>query len=311
MKSKIAFFLFASVIFSSCRQKSDYEAKQESRFRTYKGVLNIAADAGLEPILKQQVEVFEFLYDSVDVNISYKSENEMFEALKKREAAGLILTRMLTPEEISNFKTFDTLYTRELPVAYDAVALIGNKNFDDNNLDTAALKKYFASTQKEVTLVFDNQNSTIVKYMFSLLGLGEKVSPNAYALENAEAVIDYVEKKNGVIGFIPYNLVSDTDDDRVKAILKKIKILSLRVQDKNGKNTRVSANQSDIAEGIYPLIRTVNTLTRFSYDDNLELLFIGFLAKEKAARIFLKAGLIPVKMPEREIIVNESPVTGG
>jgi hypothetical protein len=32
------------------------------------------------------------------------------------------------------------------------------------------------------------------------------------------------------------------------------------------------------------------------------------LTKEKGAKIFLKAGLIPAKMPEREINVNSMPV---
>ena len=54
----------------------------------------------------------------------------------------------------------------------------------------------------------------------------------------------------------------------------------------------------------------MNAVTRYTYEDNLELLLVGFLSREKGAKIFLKAGLIPVKMPERTIVVNESEVTG-
>jgi phosphate transport system substrate-binding protein len=142
------------------------------------------------------------------------------------------------------------------------------------------------------------------------LGYQEKVSPNVYALQSVNEVIDYVSQNKNVIGFIPFNTISDSDDMRVKETLKRIKILSLRAKNKEGDIVRVSANQSDIAEGDYPLIRTLNTVTRSTSDDNLELLLVTFLSKAKGAKIFLKAGLIPVTIPEREVIVNESEVSG-
>ncbi len=306
----ICFFL----ILSSCAQKkATDETKEQGKYRVYKGELNIAVDATLEPIIRQQEEVFDYVYDSVQTNFSYRNEKEMFEDFKSKKATVLLLSRELEKSEINDLKNLDTIYIRQLPVAYDAVALIGNRSFDDKYLDMESLKRYFDpnnSSPSTPKLVFENQYSSTVRFVLNALGYKEKVSPNVFAVQSAAEVIEYVSKNKNTIGFIPFNMVSDGDDDRVKKTLENIKILSLRAKSKEGETIRVSANQSDIAAGDYPLIRTVNTVTRYTYEDNLELLLVGFLSREKGAKIFLKAGLIPVKMPEREIIVNESEVTG-
>lgn len=308
-------YCLLSVVFSlsSCTQKkSAEEAKQDSRFKIYKGVLNVDADMGLEPILKQQEDVFDFLNDSVQSNFAYKNEKEMFQDFKNNKATLLILSRELEKTEVNDLRNLDTIYVRQLPVAYDAVALIGSNDFDDKSLDFALLQKYFDPKNSYASypkLVFENQHSSTVRFVLNKLGYKEKVSPNVYALQTVNEVIDYVSDHKNVIGFIPFNTISDTDDGKVKETLKRIKILSLRAKNREGDTVRVSANQSDIADGGYPLIRTLNTVTRNTYDDNLELLLVSFLSKAKGAKIFLKAGLIPVTIPEREVIVNESEVS--
>lgn len=308
------YYLFSLLLLASCTQKKSVEeAKQESRFKIYKGELNVAADMGLETILKQQEEVFDFLNDSLQSNFFYKNEKEMFEDFKSKKATLLILSRELEKSEVNDLRNLDTIYVRQLPVAYDAVALIGSNDFDDKNLDFVLLQKYFDPKNSSASypkLVFENQNSSTVRFVLNKLGYKEKVSSNVYALQSVNEVIDYVSAHKNVIGFIPFNTISDTDDGKVKETLKRIKILSLRAKNKEGDTVSVSANQSDIAKGVYPLIRTLNTVTRNTSDDNLELLMVSFLSKAKGAKIFLKAGLIPVTIPEREVIVNESEVSG-
>lgn len=289
------------------------EPKAVTKYTTYTGQLSVVADNGLQSIIKQQEEIFDFVYDSVETTLTYETEKQMFADFRTKKATVMLLSRKLAQSEINDFKNIDTIYIREQPVAYDAVALVAGKNFDDSKLDMALLKSYFAPNATSNTtpkLVFENRESSTVRFVVETLGYKEKVSPNVFALKSVQEVLDYVAANPNIIGFIPYNTISDQDDERVKKMLENVKILSLRTQTKDGNTLRVSANQSDIAAGDYPLIRTINAVTRFTYVDNLELLFIGFLGKEKGAKIFLKAGLMPVKSPERDIIVNESEVRG-
>lgn len=303
------------LLVAGCKQNNNTgnTAPARTKYTTYSGNLSVVADTGLQYIIRQQQEIFDYMYDSVQTTFTYKNEKEMFADFKAKKATVMILSRKLEQAEINDLKNLDTIYVRELPVAYDAVALIAAKGFDDSKLDMELLKQYFNPANTSATnpkLVFDGRESSTVMFVVNKLGYKEKVSPNVFALQSAQEVISYVASNKNVIGFIPYNLIADTDDDRVKNTLKSIKILSLRAKDSEGKEIRVSANQSDIAVGDYPLIRTVNTVTRYTYEDNLELLLVKFLSREKGAKIFLKAGLMPVKVPERDIIVNESEVTG-
>jgi phosphate transport system substrate-binding protein len=291
---------------SSCaRQKpNDNTESTTGKGKVYKGNLNISVDESLQTIMQQQAEVFQFLYDSVHLNVTYAPQPELLQRFRNEEASVLIMARELTDLEKNALKRQDTIYTLEMRVAYDAIAMVAHPSFDHSQLDLAYLQSLFASKQNSQTkLVFEGSKSSSVEHVLNTLGYKETVSPNIYALKSADEVVSYVEQNKDVIGFIPYSFLSDTDDKRVQQILKRIKILSLRTLNE-GKEVRVSANQSDIANGTYPLIRTVNTVTRYTHSDNLERLFVNFLYKEKGARIFLKAGLIPVKMPEREINVN-------
>lgn len=297
-------------LFSSCNQKgSDGEKMQKpvaGKDKIYSGTLEIWADAGLEPIVKQQIEVFEFLNDSVKVNVQYVTDLMALDVFSKRKAGVVVLAREVSGAEKEKLKKADTLHIREMSVAYDAVAMIGHKSFNDADLTMERLTQYFDPKGKSegARMVFDNRNSSTVNYVVNKLGYKDKVSGNVYALNSVDEVIAYVENNKEAIGFIPYSFISDADNDAVKSVLKRIKILSLHTVNDKGEKLVVSANQSDIAEGTYPLIRTVNVLSKFTYRDDLEWLFMNFLYKEKGAKIFLKAGLIPVHAPIREINVN-------
>lgn len=301
----------------SCNQQQGKKDISQKAFapkeKGYSGTLEVWADAGLEPIVKQQIEVFEFLNDSVKVDVKYVSDLMALDVFSKRKAGVVVLAREVSGAEKEKMKKADTLHIREMSVAYDAVAMIGNNSFSDADLSMDKLKAYFdpKANGKGMKMVFDNRNSSTVNHVVNKLGYKDKVSPNVYALNSVEEVIAYVEKNKEAIGFIPYSFISDADDDAVKTVLKRIKILSLQTVNDKGEKLVVSANQSDIAEGTYPLIRTVNVLSKFTYRDDLEWLFMNFLYKEKGAKIFLKAGLIPVRAPEREINVNTGPMRSG
>jgi phosphate transport system substrate-binding protein len=309
-----SFFIPALVLYllflSACGTKNS-SSERTNRYDGYRGTLQVACDAGLEPIIRQQKEVFQYFNDSIQFNIAYEDEKAVFEDFKSKKATFMVLTHQLSEAEINNLKDHDTIYIKQLPVAYDAVALIGNRDFDDKNLDIELLRKYFSPQSTSPSLpkmVLDNQHSSLVRFVFDYLGYQGKVSPNVSALPSGKEVIAYVSDNKNAIGFIPFNLVSDTDDDSIKTLLKNIKILSLRAKTKDGEIIRVSANQSDIITGDYPLIRTLSAVTRFTHEDNLESLFLSFLSRERGAKIFLKAGLIPVTMPERDIIVKDGEV---
>lgn len=296
-----------SLLLASCAQKRTAENTNIGIEKVYRGELRVDVDPGLEPVMKHQQEVFEYQHDSVNLNIAYKNEAEMLDDFRNKKATVLIMARPLDSLEQQSLITKDTLYVREIKIAYDAVALIGNKAFNDKDLNLEKLRLYFspANTSTDgLKMVFEDQHSSVVRFVLTKLGYKEKISSQVYALKSTEEVIDYVKNNKNAIGFIPFNFLSDVEEVGVKRVLDSIKILSLRTKDKIGKDIVVSANQSDIATGDYPLTRNICAEMRFSYEDNLDWLFVNFLFKDRGEKIFLKDGLIPARMPARDIDVN-------
>jgi len=305
--NRLVVLMCFSLLLASCAQKRTAENTNIGIEKVYRGELRVDVDPGLEPVMKHQQEVFEYQHDSVNLNIAYKNEAEMLDDFRNKKATVLIMARPLDSLEQQSLITKDTLYVREIKIAYDAVALIGNKAFNDKDLNLEKLRLYFspANTSTDgLKMVFEDQHSSVVRFVLTKLGYKEKISSQVYALKSTEEVIDYVKNNKNAIGFIPFNFLSDVEEVGVKRVLDSIKILSLRTKDKIGKDIVVSANQSDIATGDYPLTRNICAEMRFSYEDNLDWLFVNFLFKDRGEKIFLKDGLIPARMPARDIDVN-------
>ena len=196
---------------SSCARNkpNDNTSSPSGKSKVYKGNLNVAVDESLRVVMQQQTEVFQFLYDSVNLNAVYKPQADLLDNFRNGEASVLVMARELTTNEKNALKQQDTIYTLEMRVAYDAIALVANTSFDDSGLNLAYLQSLFSSKGSSQTkLVFENSQSSCVEHVLNTLGYKEKVSPNVYALKSADEVINYVEQNKGVIGFVPYSFLS-------------------------------------------------------------------------------------------------------
>jgi len=304
-------WVLVSCFFASCSQRAPEksgkgDASNEQVVDSTGTRLNVDADPGIEHVLNYEKHIFEFQNDSLRVNISYKNEAEMLEDFRTGKADVLVMARELDTVEKESLISRDTIYVRELQVAYDAVALVGNKAFNDADLDMEKLKNAFnpaANDPASYQMVFDDQQSSVVKFMLRKLGYKEKVSSHVYALKSPAEVIEYVKKDKNAIGFVPFNFISDFADSGTMRIFDSVKILSLRSKDEDGNSIRVSANQVDIVTGHYPLRRNICTVMRYNYK-HLDWQFVNFLYKERGARIFMKDGLIPAHIPALDIEVN-------
>ena len=186
---KTLFIAIAMLTFAACNHKqvSKEEQRQQSSQKIYKGVLNIEADTILQPILKQQEEIFRFYYDSIQLNIEYKNENELITNFRTRKAGLIILSRALNASEKEQLQQHDTLYVREQKIATDAIALVGNPSFNDGDLSIDLLKSYFNpsnNSKTKSTLVFPGQQTSVLNSVLKQLGYNAQLSKNIFAAKN-------------------------------------------------------------------------------------------------------------------------------
>lgn len=289
------FFIFGIGIFVSCKQ-SDSKKDKES---IIKGTATLLVDETIKPIIEDQIAVFESTYDAKIV-LDAKSEKEVIQTLIKDSTGLVVLSRPLNSDEIKFFGQFK-IKPKTTKFATDAIALISNKKDGDTLIamkDVVAFLKGQPQT-KIKGLVFDNPNSSTVRYFTALAGVKEIPKEGVYSFKSNEEVVKFVAENDGMIGVIGINwLLQPTAS--IKDYLTNINVLS--VQGLN-KNSYFAPTQNNLAEGTYPLARDLFIINCQGYS-GLGMGFASFLAGEIGQRIILKSGMLPKDMPGRKILIK-------
>ncbi|WP_338646317.1 substrate-binding domain-containing protein [Flavobacterium sp. KS-LB2] len=294
--SKLSLFILflVAVLIFACNQISDKNAKET----ILKGSTTIYVDETLAPIIEDQVAVFENEYNA-KVTLVAKSESETVNSLFKEKAAIAILSRNLSAEELKIFKQ-RKINPKTTVFATDAIAFIANKN----NKDTlVALQDVISFMQgKPVAsikgLVFDNLNSSTVRYMNSLAGINAIPEKGVFSFKSNDEVIKYVSENDGMIGVVGVNWLSQP----LPAMQKYVdNVNSLSVKGLKSDNYYIPS-QNNIAEGKYPLARDLYIINCQGFS-GLGMGFASFVAGDVGQRIILKSGLLPVRIPTRKFTI--------
>ena len=147
-------------------------------------------------------------------------------------------------------------------------------------------------------LVFDNPNSSAVRYFKELAGLNDIPEKGVYSFKTNDEVIKYVANNDGMIGIVGINWIAQPLQPMQKTV-DQVAVLYV----KNANNQYVYPSQDNIAAGKYPLARDLYIINCQGYD-GLGIGFSSFVAGQIGQRIILKSGLVPFKMPGRNIRIR-------
>lgn len=294
--SKIFGLITFVFLFAMCNQKN----KNESEETILKGSLDITVDETVKPIVDDQVAVFEGTYYNAKITVKPKSEVELVNDLLNQKAKVVVTARKLTDEELKRFEK-SKISPRVTPIAVDAIALISNKS---NNDTLIALKSVldFMQGKKDTGikgLVFDNPNSSTVRYMKELAKVKEVPATGVFSFKTNDEVIKFVSENEGMIGVVGVNWLSQPSPNMVDFI-KKINILGVKGFKDNEYHY---PTQTELAEEKYPLARDLFIINCQGYT-GLGMGFSSFIAGEIGQRIILKSSLMPVKTPGRKLQVR-------
>jgi phosphate transport system substrate-binding protein len=296
---KISYFICLAVIafFFACNQSKSTKNKET----ILKGVATIYVDETLTPVIEDQVDVFENKYEA-KIKLISKSEAETVNSLFKEKGAIAILPRNLTAEELKVFEQKKIL-PKITMFATDAVALISNKNNKDS---IVALKDIISFMQGNAVpsikgLVFDNPNSSTVRYMNSLAGIKTIPEKGVFSFKTNDEVIKYVSENVGMIGIVGVNWLSQP----MPAMQKYVdNVNTLNVRGLDSQNA-FGPTQNNIAERKYPLARDLYIINCQGYS-GLGMGFASFVAGDIGQRIILKSGLLPFRIPGRNITIRKN-----
>ena len=284
-------------VLSACRSKS-----KEGPTDTYSsGVIAIAADESFEPIIQEEIDVFESLYPLAGIVPRYTTEVEAINLLLKDSVRLAITTRTLTEEEMNSFHS-RKFYPREMKLATDGLALIVNRANPDSLISvrnfrrilTGKVKEWKAvnpnSRLKDIQVVFDNKNS---------LSTG-----NVSALKTNQQVINYVAENPGAMGVIGVNWLGDRSDTTNLSFRQEIRVMAVSAEDVATPVNSYKPYQAYLYYGNYPLARSIYALLN-DPRSGLPWGFTSFMTSDKGQRIILKSGLVPATQPVRIVHVKD------
>jgi phosphate transport system substrate-binding protein len=303
IKLQVAYVLVLVVSIAglqACKQKQVKSVPTDS-FNA--GRATFVADESFSPIVAQEEYVYRSRYPNADPVFVYKTENQAVNMLLNDSVRVAILSRDLDTAE-RNIIARRSLSVEVVPFAVDAITLIVNKASNDTTITVAELKKELNGQGAEnKTIVFDNPNSSLVRYLKNFSGNKEFKQKNVYALKSNIEVIKYVSEHPEAMGIIGFSWLNNPEKPYADYV-GKVKIVGVKDEgNKQYPNEYFKPSQESLVLKQYPLSRGLY-MVNCSSKVGLAAGFVTFLASDVGQRIILKSGLLPDSIPTREIILK-------
>ena len=288
----IAILLLTGLL-NGCQNENKAPSPGET---TNSGTINICVDESFKPVIDSQIKVFESQNPNAKINVLYKPEAECLRDLQNDSIRMVIVTRGLSEEEgkiMEEKLKFSPSYGT---IAYDAIAVIVNRQNPDSIFDMADIRSLVKGTSGyKFKVVMDGTSATsTVRFVTDSLLKGEPMGKNVEGAPNSLAVIDYVAQNNDAIGLIGVSWIGNQDDPQQGTFLEKVNIASLECKGcKDG--PYVKPYQYNIYTNRYPMIRPLYYILKENYN-GLGSGFRNFLIYEKGQKIFKRAYLLPARM---------------
>ncbi|MEA4936842.1 MAG: substrate-binding domain-containing protein [Paludibacter sp.] len=311
---KTSILLVAVLIFVSCRPK----VKDKFTDTLTSGVIPVAVDETFEPIIQEEVDVFESIYVSAGIIPQYTSELEAINLLLKDSVRLAITTRPLSLKE-TNYLKSKKFSPRSFKLATDGIALIVNRNNPDTLITVDQLRQILVGKAKQwrdiyqksnlgkITLVFDNPNSSTVRYAIDSICGGLPLSENLNAQTTNAEVISYVSKTPGAIGVVGVSWLSNKVDTTNLSFNDIVRVMSVSNEVIATEDNSYKPYQAYLFYDYYPLTRSVFIVLN-DPRSSLPSGFTSFLTSDRGQRIILKSGLVPATQPVRVVNVKSENV---
>lgn len=291
------------------------------------GSISIATDATLQPLIAQELAVFDSTYPDANITPIYTTEAEAFGLLMKDSVRMVVATRGLYPPEEDAFK--QTQVTPRVQVlAYDALVLVINKSNPDSLMSLPELKGVLTgtyatwtklhaaqlspnqaprppSTKDSIRVVVDHAQGSTARYLIDSV-LGKGTTPQQlFAVGSHDKVLDYVAQNPHAIGVVGLLYVADLRENLNDLELNpRVRLVRLARQPSENPKDYYLPYQVSIARDNYPMWRTIMAIRREAYN-GLGTGFTSFLAGDIGQRIAARLDLLPYQKISRRVELRD------
>lgn len=312
-KFKIIFYIVILVVLSffSCSR----EKKDKYTDTLTEGVISVAIDETFAPIMQDEIAVFESVYPKAGIVPNFTTEGNAIELLLKDSVRLAITTRPLNEKELESLHA-RKFQPRLYRLASDGIALVINKSNSDTLITVDQLRQillgkvttwnqiYPNSALGKIVTVFDNANSSTVRYAIDSVCDGQKLSGNLNAQSTNREVLEYVAKTPQAIGIVGVNWLANKVDTTNLSFNDIVKVMSVSNETVATIEGSYKPFQAYMFYGYYPLTRNVFIILN-DPRSSLPSGFTSFLTSDRGQRIILKSGLVPATQPIRVVHVKD------
>jgi phosphate transport system substrate-binding protein len=256
------------------------------------GTINISVDESFEPVINEEIKVYESTYPDAHIIAHYKPEADCFKDFQNDSTRLIIVARGLNTKERDYYEASLQYRPQFTLIAYDAVAIIVNNNCKDSVFTISRLHDIL-SGKENLNAVMDGRNATsTVRYLQDSILKGEPFGKNVVASKSSEDVINTITNRSDAIGFVGLNWVGDNYDRKQQELLKKIKLGLVECVRCEEKGLFAKPSAASVSFAQYPLARPLYFILKENAV-GLGTGFTNFLSMERGQLIFRRAFLIP------------------
>lgn len=286
--------LIVSSIFCSCSEVVIKDTQTA-------GSIKVSIDESYRPVMEEQLKIFRSRFPDAKIEAEFKSENECIKDFLEDTTRVIFVTRELTEEE-NQYALNKGIVSKSLAMARDAVAFITSKKQSDPKFSISQLRDILTGVDNSYQIVFDNKNSSTVRYIMDSLIKGKKLSDNIFATNNSVEVINYVSKNDKAIGVIGVSWIADHKDSTVEQFLNIVNVAGIQ-PDNDSVKSFVMPFQAYIGLREYPCTRNLYFITRETWQ-GLGTGLVNFLCKD-GQLVFKQAKMFPLRV---NVLLRESKV---
>lgn len=292
-------FIPIIILFSAC-------ANEPGKLKEVAGgsTLRISIDESFEPVMREQLKVFESSFPHMKVVAEYKPEADCLRDLEKDSTKIVIISRELSRHETAFFDKKIQYKPAFAQLAEDAVAVVVNKNNADSVFTIKEIRQLLAGHgAKDLTVAIDGNTATsTVRYLKDSVLKGGAFGKNITGAKNSEDLINYIASSDKAIGFVGISWITNPQSTQQEAALKNIRMALIECKNCE-KDVYAKPSQQTIAFNQYPLVRGLYYVLKENYP-GLGSRFINFLSTERGQLIFKRALLVPTRINfERRTII--------
>jgi phosphate transport system substrate-binding protein len=297
----------------SCKKKPKDEKWTDT---ITSGIIKVACDEDLKNLMDAEVDAFQASTDyQAIINPIYTNENDVIRLLLEDSVRLALTTRELNASEQKIAKD-KQMFVRKFLIAFDGIALIANKANPDSLIGLPFIKKIISGEITEwsqinphsnlgtIRVIFDGNKSGILRYVAdSLTEKNKPSSPNLYALNNSDELMQKVAELPNAVGIVGFNQINDANRWKTLGLQDKLRLMRIGKEEKVTLQNTYLPYPGDIKNEDYPLWRAIYVLLS-DPKSGLSSGFSIFLAHDVGQTIILKSGLLPAVTDPQNRSVN-------